>query len=419
MKGLRYLLAVLTQIAGYCIGAIGFVAVFFASATLMSNPLSFIVVALIVSLSSLVLLSWLSGSIMKLQRRFHYTLSHFVAGSLLVLVFVSVFLLRPLVPKELQTTPTATDGVEYWDLPTGSRIAVRKISGEGGQPRDPVIVLHGGPGSFAVGLDLTWQSIGALSEYGHDVYFYDQIGGGLSHRLENIADYSLERHVADLKAVYSRIGATQVVLIGSSFGATLAAQYMAEFADDVSRAVFTAAGPMYLPDWQKGEDGTLDAVMSRNEKAAFEAAINKPRLIAAIILADINPEAAERFLPAREAGAFFDQIAETHYLRHIVCDPSDVDIAMQGFGFWSNRMTGISLRERTNDPKPQLRTNHTPVLILRGQCDYKAEAVARQYDDVFPNSRYEIHAGAGHMFYWDKPALFARTVGVFLQSPRE
>ncbi|MEL6369435.1 MAG: hypothetical protein AAFY84_15555 [Pseudomonadota bacterium] len=163
---------------------------------------------------------------------------------------------------------------------------------------------------------------------------------------------------------------------------------MARHPKDVSAAVFSGAGPIFLPDWREVSDGKLDEAMSSEEKAAFDRDVFRPRLLVAIALSEINPQAAVRFLSQREAGSFFDEIANRHYMTYTVCDADNVKTGTERYGFWSNRMTGKSLDSRTDDPKPILAKNSTPVLVIRGACDYKAEAVAKQYASVFPNARY-------------------------------
>ena len=77
---------------------------------------------------------------------------------------------------------------QYWDLPTGSRIAYTLSPARGPKKKYPIIFLHGGPGG-----PISDQGIRILSELsadGYDVYLYDQIGGGFSNRLEDIEAYT-------------------------------------------------------------------------------------------------------------------------------------------------------------------------------------------------------------------------------------
>lgn len=53
---------------------------------------------------------------------------------------------------------------------------------------------------------------------GFDVYDYAQVGAGLSERLEDVRDYTVARHVADLEAIRADIGADRLVLVGGSVG---------------------------------------------------------------------------------------------------------------------------------------------------------------------------------------------------------
>ena len=63
-----------------------------------------------------------------------------------------------------------------------------------------------------------------------------------------------------------------------------------------------------------------------------------------------------------------------------------------------------------------LMENQTPVLIIRGVCDYKPASVAAQYDTVFPNSTYVELSNAGHMVYWEQPEEFLSAVRSFLAA---
>ena len=52
--------------------------------------------------------------------------------------------------------------------------------------------------------DATIEALLPLSKQGHDLYFYDQIGSGHSARLNNISEYTVQRHLADLKAIIEK-----------------------------------------------------------------------------------------------------------------------------------------------------------------------------------------------------------------------
>jgi pimeloyl-ACP methyl ester carboxylesterase len=122
-----------------------------------------------------------------------------------------------------------SDRVQYWDLPTGSRIAYVRFAGSAPVRPQPVIFLHGGPGAFIVDhpsvADHFYQS---LARIGFDLYLYDQIGSGRSARLSDPRQYTVDRHIRDLEAIRQKLRAGRVILIGDSWGASLGANYIAE-----------------------------------------------------------------------------------------------------------------------------------------------------------------------------------------------
>src|SRR5260370_17716343 len=104
-------------------------------------------------------------------------------------------------------------------------------------------MVGGGPGEEDVADTSQTQFFGQLAREGYDVYFYDQIGSGLSARLADPGQYTLARQVADLEAIRARIGAQQVILMGASWGGTLVATYMATYPHNVAQAVLPAPPP--------------------------------------------------------------------------------------------------------------------------------------------------------------------------------
>ncbi|MEM8981377.1 MAG: alpha/beta hydrolase [Pseudomonadota bacterium] len=325
-------------------------------------------------------------------------------------------LLKPLVPGEEQFTRVLPADVTMWSLPTGSNIAVRTVSGIEPLQELPIVFLHGGPGAYSVALQPTVDAISQLSNSGFTLYFYDQIGGGLSDRLRDPADYTLERHVSDLDALIDRIGTRQVVLIGSSWGASLGANFIARHPSRVAAAIFSGAGPIYYPAWPDNSDGSLDDRMTAAEQQRFDERVGQPRLHAAILLAEVSPWAAARYASDRELGSFFDVVANEFYTPYTVCSIDGVDVRSRGYGFWSNRMTGKSLSASRSDPRAALRQAATPILIMRGPCDYKAEAVAMEYAATFPNATFSTIENSGHMIYWERPDAFNDHVLRFLDT---
>jgi proline iminopeptidase len=102
----------------------------------------------------------------------------------------------------------------------GGKIYWRKF-GSGG--KTPLLTLHGGPGSSHNYL----LPLQALADE-RPVIFYDQLGCGRADAPEEDSIYSIQRSVDELDAVRAALGLDRVVLLGHSWGALLAVEYLCQ-----------------------------------------------------------------------------------------------------------------------------------------------------------------------------------------------
>ncbi|MEU9175102.1 alpha/beta fold hydrolase, partial [Streptomyces sp. NPDC048420] len=190
---------------------------------------------------------------------------------------------RPLdeAPPAPRSQPTG-----YWSLPTGSRLAYALQRAHGHPRPTPVIVLHGGPGTPGDGPDPVER---LLTRQGYDVYSYDQLGSGRSGRLSDPTGYTVARQVADLEAVRARIGADRVVLLGASWGATLAAEYLAAHPDRVARMVLTSPGVLWAPAWKDRAEGDIWDRLTPAQQRRMDELEASPRLLAWSLLMEAQP----------------------------------------------------------------------------------------------------------------------------------
>src|SRR5678815_2419118 len=105
------------------------------------------------------------------------------------LLCIAIYLLAVFIPRSYDV-PHMQDrqGIQYWNLSTGSKIAYTHVPAKGEKNPFPVIYLHGGPGGFVSERNISILS--PLAEEGFDIYFYDQVGGGRSGRLSDITGYT-------------------------------------------------------------------------------------------------------------------------------------------------------------------------------------------------------------------------------------
>lgn len=127
-----------------------------------------------------------------------------------------------------------------------------------GDPASPVIImLHGGPGADYRGMrrlhDTPVDGV-RLADH-HFVVYYDQRGCGLSRR-HDAAEISRATYEADLLALIDKHApGRQVVLIGHSWGAMLATDFIPRHTDRVAGAVLMDSGPLTSTYFEELKDG--------------------------------------------------------------------------------------------------------------------------------------------------------------------
>jgi proline iminopeptidase len=334
-----------------------------------------------------------------------------VTGSVAVgWLAVTAVLLTFLLPAVTVThrEPVPLPNMQFWELSTGSRIAYTHIPAEGQAQPNPIVFLHGGPGWVILPGDVAFYS--QLARSGFDVYLYDQIGSGRSGRLADMHQYNTSRHVADLEAIRQQIGAAQIILIGQSWGNTLLADYMAAHSEQVAKAIFSSPGAI----WDVGRFKVNYAGTA--EIASDDTGLPPLRILASVLLVARNPNLAQQIVPERDLIGFFDTLPGKNQLSQNYCrgDEAKVpDIEIIGANQYVNRLTFAS-QTGYPDPRPALRQNQTPVLIMRGECEFLPWEVAYEYKQTLPNATLLSIPNAGHALYGAQPDLILRVIEAFL-----
>ena len=339
-----------------------------------------------------------------------------IVSGLLAVIFLGwlyVMVLRPSSSHFAEVVPYAN--TKYWQLPTGSVIAYSEYDPPQGITVKPeaIVYLHGGPGVRQGPFD---QDIyGSFAANGFRVFLYDQAGSGLSGFLPHLRDYTVSRSVADLEAIRQKIGVEKMILIGHSWGSTLAASYMARFPTHVSKVVFHSPGRI----WQLESE---DYDYSRTGGSL--PGLPDLRLLAALFLRDRNPEAAEKLVPQLESEILVvPSFRKT--LGTVVCSgdysklPQDLIKALDG-----HENPGVNpyvLQELIpdtehpeGDPHAALRENRTPAILLYPECNYLSWKGALDYRTTLPNLRIYYIPRAGHYIQFEQPELLKRIILTFL-----
>jgi len=331
-----------------------------------------------------------------------------------VILISSLTIFKPLVPPSEIIVPGVPEVLDYWDLETGSRIAYLKFPAENKTREEPVFFLHGGPGGAVVSFRPITDVISALSNDGYDVYFYDQVGGGLSGRLKNIRNYQLSRHVEDLEQIRQKIRAEKMILVGESHGGRLAAHYAASYPENVKKLVLISPGELISQEWDDESSGSIKDSSTPEVLQKFDDLLKTPRIMFTVLLLEINPEVAHNFLSEAEADTLMTKLFSL-LLGGMACDPvnfpEDHNVL---FGFWATIIPDELPEPEDETVIDKLRSLTLPVLILKGECDYLKWEVTYEYKSLLRNSTFLFLEGAGHMPFLEKPGLVLDSIRSFL-----
>jgi len=336
------------------------------------------------------------------------------AAGVLTLVFAVSLYWLILKPTADPGPPHPLENIRYWQLPTGSRIAYREIDPlEGTSVQShPVIYLHGGAGAREGHFD---QSIyGSLASDGFRVFLYDQAGSGMSDFLK-VRDYTIDRAVDDLEAIRKEIGAEQMILVGHSWGSRLAVKYMSKHPGHVAKVILHSPASIwrYTPtvyDYRRSDVG--------------DQPFPKLRILAALLLVDRNPDAAENLVSQREAQGLLIPIIDWQ-MHGTVCkgdsdrlpqDFRDFMVAHDNPGLSPYVLEHLGLEPQSpdRDPHEALRKDSTPAILLYSQCDFIDWSGALDYRRTLPNLKVYYIPHAGHYIQFEQPELMTRVIRSFL-----
>jgi proline iminopeptidase len=308
------------------------------------------------------------------------------------------------------STQASRASTQYWDLSTGSRIAFTLIQAQGSKKATPIIYLHGGPGGPIS--DSNIKSLTPLSQDGYDVYLYDQIGGGLSDRLDKIEAYTADRHKRDLEAIIQKIGAEKVILLGQSWGGILATLFAADHPEQLEKLIFSCPGPI-LPFRPELKSQIAPDSLQLREPIFSNAQGNRET-------SNLRTRAMSYLATAFGVKLASDEEADDFYTfqsskvnKSVVCDTTKFPQSTGGGGFYVSIRTVQSFYD-IPDQRSKLKAVRCPVLVLKGQCDNQKWGFTKEYLDIFPNSHLVMIPHAGHAIAFEQPDLYLQTIRDFL-----
>ncbi len=285
----------------------------------------------------------------------------------------------------------------------GGRVAFRVI---GSGDAIPVLMIHGGPGGTSCSFAGTMRAVAQV----RPVVMYDQLGSGNSDRMTDLPrDAVLSRFVAEVDAVRARLGLKQVHLVGHSWGATVALEYMLTARPQGVRSL-TLAGPLVSTKaWIDDAKALVKTLPAATQQAIGEAVASGDFDTPAFKQADRvfaqNFGMRVPLTPARVA-ADFSACASTSVrfneaLYRYMWGPSE---------FVANGTL------RDYDRSGRLKELTLPTLFLVGEFDEARPETVRAFQAQVPGSVLKVLPNAGHSSLADQTAMFNDAIAEFVAA---
>lgn len=289
----------------------------------------------------------------------------------------------------------ATGWLSFGDFRTWYRVTG---SLDGDTP--PLVVVHGGPGSTHDYL----LALSGLAQDGRAVVHYDQLGNGGSTRLPDRGAefWTPELFLDELMNLLEGLGiADRYVLFGQSWGGMLVARHAADRPAGL-RGLIIANAPASYPLWRDEMDVLraalpegVDEVLRRHEAAGttdcaeyFEAM----RVFYGRHVCRIDPW-------PRDYLASFMETADDPTVYSTMNGPSEFHV-IGTLRDWS-----------VEDRLPEI---SVPTLILSGRHDEATPVTVRPFDELIPDSRWQIFEDSSHVPHLEEPERFRAVVSDFL-----
>ena len=276
----------------------------------------------------------------------------------------------------------------------GHDIYVESVGRAGGIP---AVYLHGGPGS---GCQPDHRRLFDPERF-HAVLF-DQRGAGRSRPKGRREDNTLPHLIADMEAIREKFGFERWMIVGGSWGATLALAYAQAHPDRVTGIVLRAT---FLGTSKEIEDGFLD-VLPRFYPALHADFMNllppaeRAQPIAAYFRRILDSDAAVHG-PAARAWGETERILSEHTPNRGRLDPVNASRALPATPFMEAHYFANDCFMRPNQLMEEAgKLVNIPGIIVQGRYDLLCPpATSHALAALWREAEIRFVEGAGHTLY--------------------
>jgi len=268
----------------------------------------------------------------------------------------------------------------------------RDVGPEGGIP---LVCLHGGPGST----HYYFTPLEELAREGRRVVLYDQLGCGSSDRPDDPDLWTVELFVDELRTVREALNLDRIHLLGTSWGAMLAIEYMLTQPDGVVSLVLNSP-PTSSQTWMAEAARLRDELPEHHRRAIAEheaaGTTEHPDYVAAeeefwrrhVMLLDPPPDFIQRGRAERGTPVYR---------------------ALWGVSEWN--ATG---RLRDWDVRDRLGEIRVPTLVTSGKYDECTPKLAEDAQRGIPGAERVLFEESSHSAYVEEAEHFRDVLTDFL-----
>jgi pimeloyl-ACP methyl ester carboxylesterase len=205
----------------------------------------------------------------------------------------------------------------------------------------------------------------------------------------DLADYSQEHSIADLKALMDHLGIDRTLLGGFSMGGSMVLNFALQYPERVRNLVLAGTGT-----------GSADKAQFVKEFSAIAHRLER----------DGVRKAAESYLTGPTRIQLKRKSPEMWKKWH------DDFVHLWSIGL-AQTLRGVQLRRPTMyELEPRLRALRIPTLVIVGDEDTPAVDASRFLARTIPGAELEVLPGAGHTLNLEEPARFNAAVLQFLRK---
>lgn len=282
----------------------------------------------------------------------------------------------------------------------GGRVAF-KVLGAG--LAVPVLMIHGGPGGVSCGFA---NYMGALAIV-RPVVMYDQLGSGNSDRMTDLPrDAVLPRFVDEVTAIRTRLGLKEVHLVGHSWGATVALEYLLTAKPEGVKSVSFVGPLISTPLWLDDARVLVTQLPPENQKAINDA------------VASGKFDSPEFDKANRVFGQKFGRRTPRPKVSPVsACSSSPVPFNKELYEYmWGPSEFVATGTLRNHDRTSRLTELKLPTLFMVGEYDEARPATMLKFQALVPGSVVKVLPNAGHGSYVDQTKAYNDTLIEFMSA---